>query len=251
MILYNMYLLLSTCQYIQISHGDWDWTTGGDFLSSHLDEIVGNGLGTAKSQHMLETALAVDPCHNIQFFLGSDKPQKPPIFPSVAYTTLSYRETQWEREPLCKARRNRSSVLDMLTHPELDKIIVCAFHCRPCLVPLKGGAGPLHSWSWCCGRSQSVSCSSELLEKALLLPGEHYPSTTCHAFVESVSQINNLAKVKEIRNLLALLLAEHVWLNLGMLCLWNFRHGRVYTRNTKLHTQFNLHQSTEFPYRPS
>ena len=75
--LHDIKLYVSNIIYMPV-HPNKPWRlrldTGGDFLSSHLDEIVRNGLGTAKSQHMLETALAVDPCHNV--FLGLEQPQK-------------------------------------------------------------------------------------------------------------------------------------------------------------------------------
>ena len=128
--------------------------TGGDFRSSHLDEIVGNGLGTAKSQHMLETALAVDPCHNIQFFWVRTSHK------SLQSSECRIHYTFIPRNAVREGTTMQSTTQQIFSLDMPDT--VCAFHCCPCLVPLKGGAGPLHSWSWCCGRSQSVSCSSEL-----------------------------------------------------------------------------------------
>lgn len=104
--------------------------TGGDSLSSHLDEIVGNRLGTAKSQHMLETALAVDPCHKHPVFQGSEQPQKPPIFQvshtlhfHITFIALMQRRNAVREGTIMQSTTQQIFSWIRLTHHEISQCI--------------------------------------------------------------------------------------------------------------------------------
>lgn len=110
-------------------------------------------------------------------FLGSEQPQKPPIF-RVSHTLRFHTEKCCERGNHY-AKHDATDLQFGYAWHILNSIAAHAsFPWREVLDHCTHGHGAV-------GEVKAFPVAA--LEKAL--PGEHYPSTTCHAFVESVSQI--------------------------------------------------------------